>query len=115
MGIGVGVLKEEYDYDLNAAFFDFNSKDLTNKKQYASLVYGIFFHFTTNAPKVVTITLQRVLGTSTHIIYRLVKRLPNDTDWVWKNELELPATVDFLIHIDKTEKACLVNLMATYR
>ncbi len=115
MGIGVGVLKEEYAYDLNAAAFSFNSKDLTNKKQYASQVYGIFFHFSTNTPKVVTITLQRVSNNVTYNIYRLVLQLPNDISYVWKNELELPVTVNLLIDVAKTSAACTLNLLVPYK
>ncbi len=115
MGVGVGVLKEEYAYDLNAAAFTFNSKDLTDKKQFASQIYSVFFNFSTNVSKILTITLFRVSGETTYTLYNLIKRLPNDYNYVWPNELKLPSVVDFAITVNKTDSACLMNMMATYK
>ena len=112
----VGILKEELGYDLNAAAFDFNSNSLTNKKQVASKVFGIFFNFSKSVSKVVTITLYRVSGTTTYIIQQFVKKLPpKERNWTWHNPLELPDNVDIGITVSKTESACSMNLVATYK
>ena len=111
-----GILKEELGYDLNAAAFDFNTKDLTNKKQVASKLFGIFFNFSTEVQKTVTITLQRVSGTTTYIIQVFKKILtPKSRNYTWYNPIELPEVIDVRIQVSKTSSACSMNLLSVYK
>ena len=116
MGIGVGVLKEELGYDLSSADYTFDSVNAGDfVKDYACKVYGIYFHFTTEQAKTVEIALKRTSGGTTYVIYYEKKSLPTETDWVWKHDLELPATIEIEVKVSQTDGACSMNMLITYK
>ena len=110
MSAGVGYLKREFAYDLNAAKYSYNSGTL----DYSIEIKGILFFFTSVTPKTVTITLQDNSSGTLYNIGRWSKKV-NTQVYMWINPLDLPQSVRINVEVTKTTAACLMNMVIIRR
>lgn len=116
MGVGVGILKRELAYDLNAAAFNWALSDETNKETgVAQLLSDLYFYFTTTTSKIITIAFEITVDTVVYTVYTFTKNLPSKQGWLWQPNLKLPGNFNIRIHVGKTSSACSMNMVVTKR